>query len=108
MARVVNPLFSLSASGSIGKMITFKQTPGGAVVTRKAEPYKQQSENQLLNQQTMHSALAAFKTLSTTDLARWRAVAVKKGISAWAEFFFEYHVQSVVHPGMPLIPAANL
>lgn len=108
MARIKNPLFSLSASGSIGKVVAFRATRFGSVCAFSPSSYSQNTENMLINQQAMINARSAFNTLSVVDLASWasRANAINKDV--WPCFFSEYRLQRVTAPNMPLIPEAHL
>lgn len=108
MAKVENPLHSLSVSGSIGGTLTFKATANGSVVTKKALSYPQITPNQLANQQVMINALAAFKTLNVKNRGYWQDLAAKYHRSAWTCFFSEYQYQVITPPDMPLIPEPNL
>ena len=108
MAKITGPLMSISASGSIGKVLGFRATPSGAVVARCPAPYPQNTPNMLLNQKRMRDARATFKELNIIDAADWQALGMKYRMSAWAEFFKEYQAQNIMHPAAPLIPALYL
>jgi len=108
MAKIINPLHSLSASGTVGKIASFRATIGGAVCTRKARKYKTTTPLQEENKQRMRDARKAFLHLSTTDRIFWqqRATALKGAV--WPIFFAEYQFQNVIAPAFPLIPEPYL
>lgn len=108
MVKVTAPLHSIAVSGSIGKLITFRQTKGGSVATIKPSPYPQTSVPMLENQQSMRDARAAFLTLSTADRALWQELAVARSMPAWNLFFTEYKIQVISPPNAPLIPEPYL
>jgi len=108
VAKVRNPLHSISASGSIGESLSFRATRGGSVAAHKPKPYPQSSPNMIANQQRMVAARAAFIALSPTDLQHWQATADARGRPVWLEFFFEYQIQFITAPGAPLIPQPYL
>jgi len=108
MAKLVGPLHSLSASGSVGKMHGFRTTKAGAVCARVPSPYKQHTPNMLTNQQTMRDARSAFLSLSVMDLTRWQARATAIRLGLWQTFFTEYRYQRIAPPAMPLIPEPSL
>jgi hypothetical protein len=108
VAKVTNPLHSLSASGSIGGVVTFRNTNNGAVVTNTPRPYAATTPAQLIQQGRMKAARTAWGALNAADLRNWRKVGKKYGRSAWASFFTEYQFQNVTAPGAPLIPEVNL
>lgn len=108
MAKITHPLHSLSASGTIGRAVSFRATKSGSVATAKPKTYAQTSAAQLLQQQMMRDARAAFLTLTTADKNKWHAVAVVRRSNTWATFFAEYCYQNIIAPAMPLIPEAVL
>lgn len=108
MAKIIHPLHSLSASGTIGRTLSFRATRGGSVATSKAKSYPQTSDAQIAQQELMIAARAAFLTLGPEDLNLWRAVAVARRSNTWTAFFAEYNYQNVVEPDLPLIPEAML
>jgi hypothetical protein len=108
MAKITSPCHSLSASGSLAGVITFRQTKGGSVATVTPHPYPQTSQAQLTNQQVMRDARAAFLSISATDAGHWHTLALTRKRSAWSCFFSEYHYQHIQPPNAPLIPEAIL
>lgn len=108
MAKVTNPLHSLNASGTVGKLAAFRSTAAGSVCAMKPDSYRQASAAQLENQQMMIDARAAFLTLSPADLGHWNARAAAIHNTAWPTFFAEYQCQQIVAPNMPLIPEPTL
>jgi hypothetical protein len=108
MAKVSCPLHSISASGSIGRVLSFRACQNGSVATRKALPYAQISTIEKLNQQRMKDAQAAFKLLSPADLQRWQTLVAGTGKSAWVYFFKMYQTQNIDPPNTPLIPEITI
>jgi hypothetical protein len=108
VAKVRHPLHSISASGSVGGVVTFRNTKAGAVVTAKPKSYKAETPAQLVQQARMKAASATWKTLNAADRKSWQTVGKKYGRSAWFSFFAEYQFQNVTAPGAPLIPEVNL
>lgn len=104
MAKIKNPLMSISAAGTIGKTIAFRATKSGSVAAMKPHCYCQQSPNELLNQQVMKNARAAFLTLDTADKADWKKLEIARLMPSWNLFFTEYQTQQITPPNMPLIP----
>lgn len=108
MAKTKGPLFSLSASGTIGKLISFRMGKTGPEVTKKPHPKTQPSEQQAIERQRMKDARAGFLTLSGEDLTNWQALATVKNRPTWNVFFQEWQRQQVEAGQMPLIPDATL
>lgn len=71
MARTKGPLFSLKASKSIGKVITYQGRPTGTAVYKKPTPTDPKTASQLLMRQYMGEARTAWKELSQTDQDAW-------------------------------------
>lgn len=108
MARVKSPLFSLSATGSIGKVAAFRTTRYGSVCAFSPSSYAQNTPNMLANQQAMIDAAIAYKSLSNADLSEWQARAIAIHQDVWPCFFAEYRLQAVTAPNSPLIPEPYL
>ena len=104
MAKIKNPIYSLSASGSIGGILSFRSTAGGSVCTKKPGSYAQQTTGQLANQQQMIDARKSFKLLTQKQLQQWQARANAVKLKIWPEYFREYQNQMVTYPNQPLIP----
>jgi len=108
MAKIFAPLHSVSASGSIGGVLTFRASRQGSVATKKAQSYRQVSQNELLNQGRMIDAKASYLLLSEVDRARWAALAAPYGFSGWVYFFKMYQTQNIDPPNAPLIPEITI
>lgn len=108
MAKIHGPLMSLSVSGTVGKIASFRATKGGSVCAMKPNSYAQNTLTMLSNQQRMRDARTAFSTLSAQDLGYWQLVATARRNNVWPTFFAEYNYQMVVAPDLPLIPGVNL
>jgi hypothetical protein len=108
MAKTTGPLFSLAASGTVGKLISFRMGKSGPEVTKKPHPKTQPSAQQAIERQRMKDARAGFLTLSVEDLGYWQELATVKSRPVWLVFFQEWQIQQVVAGQMPLIPDATL
>jgi hypothetical protein len=104
MAKIKQPLFSFSATGQIGGVISYRSTGGPHTAKFKPQPYPQQTVRMLANQQKMKDARAAFAALDGDTLARWRLTANQYSKDVWVYFFTQYQYQMIEAPGAPLIP----
>jgi len=73
MVRVKGPLFSLKASKSIGKILTFQGRPKGTSCYRKPTPADPRTASQLLMRQYMGDARTAWKALSQANKDAWNS-----------------------------------
>jgi len=71
MVRMKGPLFSLKASKSIGKILTYQGRPTGTACYKKPTPTDPKTASQLLMRQYMGDARTAWKALSQADRDAW-------------------------------------
>jgi hypothetical protein len=106
--KVKSPLYSLSASGSIAAILTFKPVGGNSIVTKKILRKHYETDAQRKNRQRMRDAVASFNSLSSSDRELWDALGSKYKISGWFQFFKEYQDQNTQAPNAPEIPEYTL
>lgn len=108
MAKVKGPLMSLSASGSLAGLVSYRMSKDGPQGLKKPQRMRKQNQLQDENRQRMIDARASFKTLSVDELASWQNVANWLGGSPWQHFFAEYQRQQTEAGQKPLIPSPEL
>jgi hypothetical protein len=108
MAKVTGPLLSISASGSLGKHMTFRAGRSGVVLTRHVKKYAQTSELQLMQQQYMIAMAEIWRDLPANEKTLWEAVGKKRRCTGWAAYWAECNYQFVEYPTNPYIPDDNL
>lgn len=86
MARVSGPLFSMSASGSIGKAITYGIWKGRPWVRIWFKPENPQSANQTNVRYAMTLIVAHFQILDNAQKAIWDAFAAQFNMSGFNQF----------------------
>jgi len=74
MAKVRNPLQSFAASGSIADMLTFRQSSGRAIVSRKTAPSGAPSAPQSARRDRYKIGSTYWQTLSPSEKAAWVAL----------------------------------
>lgn len=104
MAKVSQPLFSFSATGTVGGMVSFRSTGGPHVAKRKPSAYSQDTAAMRANQQRMKDARTAFKALDADTLAAWRQTAAQYNKETWTYFFTQYQYQLITAPDAPQVP----
>lgn len=72
MAMVKGPLFSLQASGTFGRTITFQKRPSGTAVFIPKSPYDPKSINQLAHRDYIQRGIYYFHKLSPAYIQSWK------------------------------------
>lgn len=83
MARVTGPLFSMSASGSIGKALTYATWKGKEYVREWFTPSNPQSTNQTNVRTALTLLIAYWHATAVGDKAIWDAAAEGMGMSGF-------------------------
>jgi transcription elongation factor len=116
MARVKNPLFSLAATGSVGK-ITFNGSKNQTTARSKPSSATSTPSAAQVNIRTKCSnAASAWAALSPEERTAWAQKGITKRYAAnskkplylangYALFLKEWHLQNIVPPSIPLRPA---
>jgi hypothetical protein len=108
MARVRGPLFSINASGTIGRRLTYRVTPHGVIVSTPPVPGTPATVDQLAERQSMRDAAAAWASLSANDRQIWDTPDFITTRHGFMSFFLEWKTQRIQPGGVPLIPARYL
>ena len=72
MAKLVAPLFSLNASGSIGEALTFSNRRSGAQVRFQKKQKDKRSDDQLSQRELFKTARDWWHTLTPAEQAEWK------------------------------------
>jgi hypothetical protein len=105
MAKLRAPLFSISASGRVGRVLCYSATRHGASARRAGRPTGQASAAQLAERERVRAATVAWLALGEPDASDWRALAVARGKNPWILFCSEYLIQQCAGASLPLLPA---
>lgn len=89
MAKTTAPLFSASASGTIGRVLTMCTTRGQHLAKRKNTPSKTQSAAQIARRQLYSSAAELWRRLPPAAKAAWSAEALRDGITPYNAYIRE-------------------
>lgn len=108
MPKVTGPLFSINASGSVAKLLTFRNTAHGFIVQRCPQDFKSDSSWQLIERQSMRDAAAAWQALDPAIKTIWQSNTLPTIRSGWMSFFLEWKAQQVEAGNLPLIPSHYL
>lgn len=80
MANVLGPIFSLQATGSIAKTLTYKKGVRGYVCRKYSKPSGPPSESQLAIRLQTGNLMKNWKTLSIEDQSSWVLLAMEKNL----------------------------
>lgn len=105
MAKLRGPLMSISATGSIASLLTYRATRTGSVVQRPPIPRAPPTFPQTSERARCAATAANWRTLDAAARAPWDALATARGSSPWITFFTESTIQQIVPPDLPLLPA---
>lgn len=105
MAKIQGPLFSVSAAGTVGKVLQFRRLRGCAVVSFPTVPAAPPSAPQIAERARCSDAAAAWRDLGDDERYLWIALATTHNLNPWLEFFREWQRQRIVAPALPELPA---
>lgn len=107
MAKTTAPLFSVSAAGTIGRLVTFRRVMIGGVAQVRpmtpAPPTQRQAEHRAL----MAAARLAWRDLDATTRAAWIVYANHIGLPSFATYCREWFTQRPASPADLLLPAID-
>ena len=86
MAKVTGPLMSMSASGTIGKALTYGTWKGIAWVREHFTPANPQSDEQVNVRYAWELLVAYWQTQSELGVARWNTFAEGTQMSGFNQF----------------------
>ena len=104
MTRCTGPLFSISASGSLAKLVTYRATARGSIAQSPPVPRAAPSPAQLSERARCRAYAGAWISLDAGAKDAWRSLATARFSNPYLEFFREATVQQIVPPAVPLIP----
>lgn len=104
MAKVLGPLLSLAASGTLGKTVTYRNTPTRAVALRRVLPMRPPSAAQQGERQKGSWAAASWRALGEYQRLAWGAYGATSELPAFAIFLREFIVQGCGQGDTPQLP----
>lgn len=104
MPKVNGPLFSLRASGTLGKTLTFGTLNDQPIVRRHVIPADPSTPAMQLQRQRVANIAAGWGTLDTLQQSAWNTAAAAYQMNGYAYFLQQYHFQGCTPPELPSIP----
>lgn len=104
MPKVRGPLFSLAASGTLMKTITFLDTAKSAQVRFNVKSRAPRSELQKLHGARVADCRAAWRALDQPTRDQWQAQMVWSHMTGPALFMREWFAQAIYPPALPVLP----
>lgn len=96
MPRVTNPLFSVSAVGTVAEILTYRNSPRGAICRKWAKPTGSPSAKQIEVREFTGERMNHWPLISTEDQASWFLLALERNIepiNAYLQVNWERHLQ---------------
>jgi len=90
MAKLINPLHSLTATGTVGRIATYRNSLRGAEAHTKPAPSKSHSWQQLQRRLLYSHGCAAWNALSPAAKQSWRAIGAATQITGFNAFMQQY------------------
>ena len=93
MSRVTGPLFSLTASGTIGDVITYSKWKGLPYVRTRVIPQNPNTASQVSVRNTMTAGVSAWKTTASVPTASktsWDYYASGSGMSGFNRYIKQF------------------
>lgn len=107
MARVLSPLFSLAAAGTIAGLVVYRMQRGRPSVQRTPTVSRPATERQRVHRNTFAAASAAWRALDATNRADWSAYAVTIGDQPRRVWLAEWIIQGATATNPPRLPATG-
>jgi hypothetical protein len=104
MPRVRGPLFSLEASGTLGKSLTFVQHGEKSTVRRAQLKAPPPSVWQSQQRARVKNIKLAYRTLTPIQKNQWRIAGAPLKINGWCMFWRAYTLQNIAPPNLPTPP----
>jgi len=89
MSRVTGPLFSLTASGTLGDVITYSKWKGIPYVRSRVIPQNPQTASQVSTRNTLTAGVSAYRTTASVPAASklsWDFYASGSGMSGFNRY----------------------
>lgn len=104
MAKLQGPLFSVSASGTVASLLTYRATQHGPIAQLSPVPRTAASFAQRSERDRCAAYAALWRTMTVDQKAPWLALAVARRRAPWICFHNEATVQQITPPALPLVP----
>lgn len=93
MAKTRAPLFSVSAAGTVGRLVTFRRVMIGGVAQVRPMTIAPPTQRQVEHRAIMAAARLAWRDLDTTTKSAWTVYATHLGLPAFATYCKEWFTQ---------------
>jgi hypothetical protein len=104
MPKLIGPLFSLKASGTLDRLLTFQNYGTRQRVRRYVRQTAPPTPLQTAHRQYVAAIAESWRSLSPLDQDIWRAAAYPLGLGGWPYYWQQYVYQGVTPPDHPYVP----
>jgi hypothetical protein len=90
MAKIIGPLCSISAAGSLGDTITFQSVHGRPVARRHASPTNTPTPSQAARRASYAAGVTAWHALTAEEVSAWRLAGSLKALTGFNAFISDW------------------
>jgi hypothetical protein len=83
MAKTIGPLYSATAHGTVGQLLTLLHQQGRGIAKKKSQPTGAPSPTQVARRAVYASAVAAWRALSAPEKLAWSAIGGTRRITGY-------------------------
>ena len=94
MPKVIGPLFSLTASGDLGKLIVYRRIGSSNIVSSYFHPKDRRTTAQTVHRFAMQEARFAWRNLPIGDKSQWRQKALGIPGTSGYNLFIKAYLQA--------------
>ncbi len=109
MARVSGPFLSVSASGTVGKILTAATWKGIPYIREWFKPQNPKTAKQVAQRSRLTTAVEMWHAESADVKAAWDAYVAGQplsGFNAYVKYIIDYHIANDSFPTAPVTPPA--
>jgi len=104
MVKVVGPLFSLSASGTFRREITFSAVNGNTIASGVPKRKNQRTPAQQAQANSVAAMSSAWSAMSETEKQLWKDCGQTYNKTGYKLFWSEWFLQNVSQGNNPVLP----
>ncbi|MEO6639417.1 MAG: hypothetical protein ABIN25_14150 [Ginsengibacter sp.] len=104
MPKVTGPIFSLTANGTLGGLITYKNNMRAQIAKANRWAQVTRTTKQSAQRNKFATARAQYDALDSPTKAKWMQLAINQNLQAFNLYLREYCTQAVIAPDAPRLP----
>lgn len=104
MPKVRGPLFSLTASGTLSRILVYENRADSQRVRRLPQYQAPATPLQAIYQNKVAALSLSWKTWDNTNRQAWKTRAIAFNLTGYALFWREWYAQNITAPARPILP----